>query len=123
MWSWLTGQAEEENSHANEEPEEIIPPEEGAGTPECPTPSTPEEYEQTLQEAKQSFLAALDAEDWNDMGYVAEDSSTEIKLFDRVLENSPLHLIKTSAKMPVSPEVKNVPQVLKADEFRTFKKL
>src|SRR5690606_35183703 len=66
MWGWLTGSSEQPEGEACEA-EKVEEPEEGAGTPECPSPKTREEYEATLEEAKGKFLEAIANENWRDL--------------------------------------------------------
>lgn len=71
--------------------------------PELPSPQTPEDYVSLIKERTNLFKSLLEAQDWNDIGFF-DAAHTDVKVWDKVIADSNVHLVRSSARMPCSPE-------------------
>jgi len=74
--------------------------------PECPSPTTKEDYialsEQKLKELKE----LVSSEDWNPIPFTEGDENTtsDIRLWDKETPDQPINCVKVSGTVPASPK-------------------
>jgi len=70
--------------------------------PELPSPSNREEYEKEYALKKELFESLLKETDWRDIGFI-DDEHPEVKVWDKILTDSNVHMVRASSPMPCPP--------------------